>query len=102
MSCVRWVFQARAALLKSLKRNASLEQRVRVEVLLEELKKREINPELNELRDLRAIEILEVIGTPAAWSVLESLATGAPGMRLTDEAAAALGRRDCNASIRSR
>lgn len=40
----------------------------------------------------RAIEILEKIGTPAAAEVLDTLAKGQPGSRLSDEAAVTLGR----------
>ena len=40
----------------------------------------------------RAIALLEHIGNPEAKKVLERVAAGAPGARLTDEAAAALKR----------
>jgi hypothetical protein len=60
--------------------------------LLAAFKQREALPSQDELRELRAIEILEVVATPSAQAVLESLAKGAPGVRLTDEAGAALER----------
>jgi hypothetical protein len=44
------------------------------------------------LQALRAVEVLERIGTPEARKVLETLATGAPAARLTREAKASLGR----------
>jgi hypothetical protein len=44
------------------------------------------------LRAVRAVEILERIGTPKAQKVLASLAAGAPGSALTEDAAAALSR----------
>jgi RNA polymerase sigma factor (sigma-70 family) len=44
------------------------------------------------LRMLRAIEVLELAGTKEAREVLETLAAGAEGARLTEEAKAALGR----------
>jgi WD40 repeat protein len=86
--------QGKAALQKSLASGVSLEQRRRIEKLLAELKEREIKLSQEELRELRAVEVLEAVGTPQAWSLLESLARGASGERLTDEAAFALERRD--------
>jgi hypothetical protein len=44
------------------------------------------------LRDHRAIQALEHIGTPAAKDLLEALAGGAPDARRTEEAKAALRR----------
>jgi dipeptidyl aminopeptidase/acylaminoacyl peptidase len=44
------------------------------------------------LRTQRAVEALELAGTPASDKVLQSLAGGAPDARLTREAKAALGR----------
>jgi hypothetical protein len=51
-----------------------------------------------ELRHLRAVEALELehIGTPDAWALLESLAGGAAGARLTCAAQAALCRLDAS------
>jgi WD40 repeat protein len=86
--------QGKAALQKSLETSKSVEQCRRVKELLAELNERETKPSQSELRELRAIEVLETIGTPLARSILESLAKGASGIRLTDEAAAALGRLD--------
>jgi hypothetical protein len=45
-----------------------------------------------QLRDLRAVEVLEHIGTPKARQVLRTLARGAPAARLTREAKASLQR----------
>jgi len=77
------------ALEKVLERKSSLEVRKRVEQILE-------NPEppvsSEELRALRAVEVLERIGTSEARKVLNSLAKGAPGAKLTEEAKASLGR----------
>jgi hypothetical protein len=41
---------------------------------------------------VRAIELLECLGTPEARALLERLAAGASGARLTQEAKAALDR----------
>ncbi len=46
------------------------------------------------LRDLRAVELLERADTPEARRLLEALARGAPGARLTREAKASLRRLD--------
>jgi len=46
-----------------------------------------------QLRDWRALEVLERIGSAEARQVLHSLAEGVPGQRLTEEAKASLGPR---------
>ena len=46
----------------------------------------------DDLRAIRAVEVLEVIGTPEARDVLKKWAAGPPGHRLSIEAAAAMGR----------
>ena len=45
-------------------------------------------------RTVRAVDLLEALGTPEARALLESLAGGVPGAFLTDEARAALRRLD--------
>jgi hypothetical protein len=47
---------------------------------------------LTEVRKLRAVTVLERVGTPDARSQLRELAAGAPDARLTQAAKAALGR----------
>jgi hypothetical protein len=59
------------------------------------LERLELAPVAGErLQALRAVEVLERVGTPEARRLLETLAGGAPGARLTWEARAALGRLD--------
>ncbi len=79
----------RAALKQTLKDNPSLEVRKRIGQLLEQLEP-ERSPQ--QLRTLRAIEVLELAGTKEAREVLETLAAGAEEARLTEEAKAALER----------
>jgi WD40 repeat protein len=75
-----------------LKGKPSLEVRRRVEVLVARLE--QPVPPGPRLRALRALEVLEAIGTPEARKVLEGLAQGAPEARLTQEAKASLLRLD--------
>lgn len=79
--------QVEAALRKALVSPPSAEVRRRLEYLLAELEKAESSPELR--RALRAVEILEHIGTPEAGQLLEALARGGPDAPLTQEARAA-------------
>jgi RNA polymerase sigma factor (sigma-70 family) len=66
------------------------EARRRLVVLMDNIPRPETKPE--HLRDLRAVEILERIGTPDARRILTDLAKGAPEARLTREAKASLAR----------
>lgn len=68
----------------------SLEVRRRMERLLDRLDAPVTEPE--RLRDLRAIEVLEEIGTPEARAILDRLAKGNNAFVLTREAKAALAR----------
>jgi RNA polymerase sigma factor (sigma-70 family) len=83
---------AEPALLDELTKQPTLEVKRRVEILLDRLRGPVTQPEL--LRALRAVAVLEDIGDPAARKLLEELAAGAAGTRLTREAQAALGRLD--------
>jgi RNA polymerase sigma factor (sigma-70 family) len=67
---------------------ASLEVRKRLDELLGRL----VKPTGETLRALRAVEVLEQIGTPDARAVLTTLAGGPDGARLTRDAAGALRR----------
>ncbi|MHB1421824.1 MAG: hypothetical protein ACYC3I_01240 [Gemmataceae bacterium] len=75
-----------SALLGALQGKPSLETRRRVQQLLEQT--RDWNAE--RLRDHRAIQALEHMGTPPAREVLRAFAEGAPQARRTEE-----GRRRC-------
>jgi WD40 repeat protein len=78
------------ALRRALKEPQSLEARRRLEKLLEELTGLQVSGE--RLRNLRAVEVLERIGTAEARKLLQTIAEGTPGARLTREARAALQR----------
>ena len=82
--------QARAALEKAYAKPPSKEAETRMKKLLDRLDGPVLAPE--ELRALRAIEVLERIGSPEARELLGRLAKGAPGARLTSEAKGSLAR----------
>jgi RNA polymerase sigma factor (sigma-70 family) len=79
------------ALRQALKEKPSAEVRRRVEALLAALKG---VPPPNTLRALRAVWVLERVGTPEARQLLGALAKGAPAARQTAEAKAVLDRLD--------
>lgn len=86
--------QAGAALEKALAGNPSAETRRRLEALRRRLD--DARPSVETIRQVRAVEALELIGSPEARQLLERLAAGPAGSRLTQEARAAverLGRR---------
>ena len=78
------------ALRKALKGALALETRKRLEETLEEISAQPPTPE--ELRQGRALLVLELVGTQAARDLLKKLAGGAPAAPLTRAAGAALGR----------
>src|SRR5262249_38056265 len=80
---------ATAALREALADRPSAEVRRRVERLLEAIVEGELTGD--QLRGLRAVEILEHLGTPEAVRMLEGLGRG-PSARLTREAEAAVRR----------
>src|SRR5262249_55322438 len=82
--------QAEAALRKALAAGPSAEVRLRLESLLEKLG--DPSSSAQRLHALRAVEVLDFIGTPEAQEVLKTLSKGAPEARLTQEAKAALER----------
>jgi RNA polymerase sigma factor (sigma-70 family) len=81
---------AEGALRRLVEGGPSAEARRRAEGLLEKLAGGPASGEL--LRRLRALEVLEDIGTPPAQQVLQTLAEGFPEARLTWEAKASLSR----------
>jgi WD40 repeat protein len=89
--------EAEPALRKALEGKPSLELRRRVEALRDDLAcQTEMTPDA--LRQVRAIQVLEQIGSPQARRILSSLAQGAPAAPATRHAAAALQRLDLGAS----
>ncbi len=78
------------ALRKELGRSPALEVARRIEDLLQRLDRRAPPPA--ELRVLRAIEVLEAIGSQPAHKLLEELGKGAEGAERTGAAKAALQR----------
>jgi RNA polymerase sigma factor (sigma-70 family) len=76
------------ALQRTLDGKPALEVRRRIQQLLDQAR----DWTTDRLRDHRAIQVLEHIGTPAAKDVLQRLATGAPDTLRTEEAKAALRR----------
>ena len=84
----QWGEAATAAARKALDANPSPEVRRRLEFFLEDGKDQ---AHRTTLRPVRAVEVLERIGTPAAVEVLRGLAAG-PADAITTEAKGALGR----------
>jgi WD40 repeat protein len=81
---------AEPALRRALAGAPSLEVSRRAEGLLSTLERRPPSPE--RLRALRALQVLEQIGTPEAVQLLANFATGEPDALLTREAKASLER----------
>jgi hypothetical protein len=76
------------ALRKALADEPPLEVRQRLERLLA----KHFVPTVEQLRELRAVELLELIGTSEAREELQALARGVPDARLTSAAKSALSR----------
>jgi hypothetical protein len=81
---------AETALRRALGNARSPEAHQRLEHLLHKVETRILSPK--QLLTLRALEVLEHIGTPEAKQVLQTLAQGASDARLTQEAKASLER----------
>jgi WD40 repeat protein len=82
---------AEPALQKAMPNLKSLEHKRRVEKLLASIVNDQV-PSAEVLRALRAVQVLEQIGTPEARTELERLAKGAPGDKLTRSAESTLKR----------
>jgi WD40 repeat protein len=81
---------ARSALAKALETTPSAEVRRRVQLLLSHLDGTSAGP--SQRRELRALEVLEKIGSAEAHAVIETLSKGPADARLTREAKIILGR----------
>jgi RNA polymerase sigma factor (sigma-70 family) len=77
---------------QALEGRPSAEVRRRLEALLEKQSRQEWDPSRERLHALRALEVLELLATPDARQMLQSLTAGAPEARLTRDAKASLGR----------
>jgi RNA polymerase sigma factor (sigma-70 family) len=82
--------RAEPGLRAALQNQLPLEARKRIEELLENVRAAAASPE--NLRNLRAVEVLEHIGTAEARDVLQALTKGASDARLTRDAKASLER----------
>jgi hypothetical protein len=81
---------AEPALRAAQKGRLSAEARRRIGVVLTHLDRK--GPSAEQLRELRAVEVLERVGSKEARTLLTRLAEGAPEARLTQEAKEALKR----------
>jgi hypothetical protein len=88
----KWLEVIEPALRKRQSGAASPEVRWRVRRLLRKLEAERAVLPPTVVRAARAVEVLEHIGSPQAKRLLERLAAGAPGARLTADAAAAVQR----------
>jgi RNA polymerase sigma factor (sigma-70 family) len=77
------------AMHKALVGTPSAEVQRRLERLLESARRAALLHSPERLRSIRALEVLEQIGTPEAQEVLKALAKGVAGVWLTEEARAA-------------
>jgi hypothetical protein len=84
--------RATAMCRKALEGAPSLELRHRLEKMLKKQEQERWSPSPERLRLLRALEALELAGTPEAQRLLQKLASGVPDAYLTREAKAAVER----------
>lgn len=90
--------RAAPTLRKALAINPSPEVRQRLVALLSRVDG--VGPSSETAREIRAVEVLEAIGTPKARKLLETLAAGPPGTHLMLEAKASTDRLARQSSIR--
>jgi hypothetical protein len=83
---------AMAAYRKTLESQPTLEVRRRLEALLAKAAESQRAPSGDRLRALRAVELLERIGTPEAKKTIADVASGAPGALVTEDAKGSLER----------
>jgi RNA polymerase sigma factor (sigma-70 family) len=83
---------AEPALRQTLTTSLTLEMRQRIEQLLEKITQSILAPAPERLRTIRALEVLEHIGTAEARRLLETLSRGTPDVWLTREAKTSLER----------
>jgi RNA polymerase sigma factor (sigma-70 family) len=88
----KWGEGALPILRKALEARPGLEARRRLKELIDKQENQEWSPTGERLQVVRAVEALELAGTPESRQVLEILAGGAPWARLTRDARAALER----------
>ncbi len=88
----KWEEAGLGSYQKALENAPAPEARRRLEALIAEQARRRSHPIAQRLQILRALEALERAGTPEARVVLETMANGAPGACLTDDAKASLER----------
>src|SRR5204862_3709553 len=84
--------KAEPALRTALAGKSSLEMRKRIERLLEQDATQASSPTLHRLKQMRALEALELAGESESQRLLKELAGGTPGVWLTEEARVVLGR----------
>jgi hypothetical protein len=77
---------------KALAGRPSAEARRRLEELVEKLDQQQWSPSPERLQALRALEVLELTGSPEARRTLEALARGVPRAWLTEDARGCLRR----------
>lgn len=82
---------AEPALLEALTIGPTLEVKQRIDRLLEKLVSTQAPP-AEEMRALRALEVLEQLGTPEARAIVETMAKGATGSKVTRNAKLTLAR----------